>query len=406
MTKQILLFGTAVMTTLFALVIAWEFRLAIVYVLVSLIVAAALRPLANRLIKHGIVMRVVWGLVYIGMLLGFIALLFLTVKAAVTEIQQLTLKLSKQDEWVLPSGLKGSLFQQMVVTRLKAPKEIIQPLIGDQDQLELPVIVTFTQGLADVAQGMFVILLLSIYWTVSQTHFERLWLSLLPATQRKQTRDIWRTIEPEMGAYVRGLVIQGLLVGVLLSLGYRIIGSDYPVSLALAGVLASLIPVIGGALAVIPPLLIGFLTNFPIGIFTALYTIIIFIILGRISPRLFKRSWDNPISTLVIFIALANVFGLLGVIIAPPIAAVSQILWNYLINFRMASGSTAQISDIKERQEKVWTTIRSMDDPAIPLVTNSMERLTQLIEKSQPVLEDGLPEAISESVIPGEINNA
>jgi len=57
MTKQLVGFGTAVMTTLLALVVLWQFRIAVVYVLISLTLAATLRPLVNRLVGRGFVVR-------------------------------------------------------------------------------------------------------------------------------------------------------------------------------------------------------------------------------------------------------------------------------------------------------------------------------------------------------------
>jgi len=48
----------------------------------------------------------------------------------------------------------------------------------------------------------------------------------------------------------------------------------------------------------------------------------------------------------------------------------------------------------------VWDTIKAMDDPPLPLVTSSMERLTQLIEKAEPILQAGLPVEPSESLLP------
>ena len=57
MTKQLVGFGAAVMTTLLALVVLWQFRIVVVYVLISLALAAALRPLVNRLVGRGFVVR-------------------------------------------------------------------------------------------------------------------------------------------------------------------------------------------------------------------------------------------------------------------------------------------------------------------------------------------------------------
>ena len=40
----------------------------------------------------------------------------------------------------------------------------------------------------------------------------------------------------------------------------------------------------------------------------------------------------------------------------------------------------------------MWETIKAMDEPPLPLVTSSMERLTHLIEKAEPILQVGLPQ--------------
>jgi len=401
MTKQLVGFGTAVMTTLLALVVLWQFRIVVVYVLISLTLAAALRPLVKRLVGRGFVVRVAWILLYLVALGSFVFLLFLTGKTAINEIQQLAHTVSVQGEWRLPVWLEGSSFQQALVARLPPPSKLFEAVTGDQGQLVLPAILGFTQGIAGVVSGVLVVLFLSLYWIVNQIHFERLWLSLLPSGQRKQARDIWRTIEPDLGAYIRGEVIQSLLAGLLLGLGYWALGSPYPALLALAGALACLIPVVGVVLAVIPVLLVGLLTGVQLSLFTVLYALVVLIALGVwVKPRLFNRRWDNPILTLVTLIALANAFGLLGIVVAPPLSAVCQILWSLLVSHRLASGAAAQVSDLQERQERVWATIRAMEEPPLPLVTSSMERLTHLIEKAEPILQAALPPEPSELLLP------
>jgi predicted PurR-regulated permease PerM len=251
--------------------------------------------------------------------------------------------------------------------------------------------------------GVLVILFLSLYWSINQIHFERLWLSLLPSGQRKQARGIWRTIEPDIGAYIRSQVIQSLLAGLVLGLGYWLLGSPYPALLALAGALACLIPVVGVPLVVIPVLLVGLLTSVQLSLFTALYTLVVLIALGVwVKPRFFNRRWDNPILTVVLLIALADAFGLVGIIVAPPLSVVCQILWSRLVSRRAVLGAAAQVSDLKERQARVWDTIRAMDEPPLPLVTSSMERLAHLIEKAEPILQATLPVEPSEPFHPSQ----
>jgi predicted PurR-regulated permease PerM len=397
MTKQLVRFGLAVMTTLLALVVLWQFRIVVVYVLISLMLAAALRPLVQRLVGRGFVARMAWILLYLVALGSFGFLLFLTGKTAINEIQQFAQTVSVQDEWSLPVWLQGSSFQQALVGRLPPPSMLFEAVTGDQGQLVLPAILGFSQGIGSVVYGVFIILFLSIYWSINQIHFERLWLSLLPSGQRKQARGVWRTVEPEIGAYIRGEVIQSLLAGLLLGLGYWLLGSPYPALLALAGALASLIPVVGIVLVVIPPLFVGLLTSVQLGLLTALYALVVMIALGIwVKPRLFNRRWDNPILTVVLLIVLADAFGLVGIIIAPPVSVVCQILWSRLVSRRAVSGAAAQVSDLIERQARMWDTIREMDGPPPAVVTSSMERLARLIEKAEPILQAGLPAESSE----------
>jgi predicted PurR-regulated permease PerM len=392
MTKQLVVFGTAVMTTLLALVVLWQFRIVVVYVLVSLALAAALRPLVNRLVGRGLVVRVAWILLYLVALGTSGFLLFLTGRTAISEIQQLSHTVSVQDEWRLPLWLEGSSFQQALVGRLPAPSKLFDAVTGDQGQRVLPAILGFTRGIGGVVSGVFVVLFLSLYWSINQIHFERLWLSLLPAEQRKHARDIWRTIEHDLGAYIRSEVVQSLLAALLLGLGYWLLGSPYATVLALIGALAWLIPVVGVALAVILPLVMGLLTSVQLSLFTALLTLVVLIALQVwVEPRLFRRKWDNPILTLVILLAMADAFGLLGIIVAPPLSAVCQILWNLLVTNRLASGAAVQISDLKERQARLRAAMEEMDELPPPLVTSSMERLADLLTKAEPILQAALP---------------
>jgi predicted PurR-regulated permease PerM len=331
---------------------------------------------------------------YLAALGGFVFLFFLTGKIAINEIQQLSHSVSVQDKWILPLWLEGSSFQQTLVAQLPTPGKLFEAFTGDQGQLVLPALLGITKGFSGMVSGLLIIMFLSLYWIINQVHFERLWLSLLPSGQRKRARGIWRTIEPDLGAYIRCQIINSLLAGLLLGLGYWALGSPYPVLLALAGALACLIPVIGMALAMIPPLLVGLLTSWQLSLFTVLFTLIILVALGLwVKPRIFNRKWDNPILTLMILIILAKAFSLLGIIIAPPVSAICQILWSLLVSHRLASGAAAQVSDLKERQEHVWDTIKAMNEPPLPLVTSSMEQLASLIEKAEPVLQAALPDA-------------
>jgi putative permease len=390
--KQLVVIGTAVMTTLLALVVLWQFRTVVVYVLISLALAATVRPFVKDLTRRGLVMRMVFIFLYTVGLGGFGFLIFYVGRFAVSDVQQVAQNLSVQGSWVLPSWLEGSSFQYTLVSWLPTPEDLFEAFTGERGQLVLPAVLGFTEGIGGIASGVFLVLILSVYWSINQVHFERLWLSLLPAEQRKQARDVWRTIEPDLGVYIRSEIVQSLLAAVLLGLGYWLLGSQYPALMALVGALAWLIPVVGAPLAIILPLLMGLLTSVQLSLFTILYTLVVLIALQVwVEPRLFKREWDNPILTLVILLAMADAFGLPGILAAPPVSAVCQILWSLLVSNRLDAGAAVQISDLKERQVRLWAVIQEMEEPPPPLVTSSMERLANLLEKAEPLLPVVLP---------------
>jgi len=386
MTKQTIRLAAGVMTTLLALLVLWQFRTAVIYVLLSLMLAAALRPLISPLTGRGLVARVAWILVYLAAMSGFIFALFLSGDRAIQEIR-LTDSLSTRDAWELPGWLANNPLSQALVAQLPAPSQIFEAVTGEQGQLVLPTLLGFTQDIGSVVSGFLVVLLLSIYWSINRSHFERLWLSLLPSDQRKQARDIWRTVEHDVGAYLRDEVSQSLLIGLLLGLGYWLLGSPYPTLLALAGALASLIPVVGGALTVIPLLLVGLLTSAQMSLFTAVYAFVVLIVLGVwVKPRLFKRNWDNPILTIILLVALADVLGFVGIIVAPLLSVVCQILWSRLVSHPAPVGAATQISDLKARQAGVLAGIQALAEAPPVLVTSSLQRLVDLIEQAESIL--------------------
>ena len=391
MTKQLVVIGTAVMTTLLVLVLLWQFRIVVIYVLISLALAATVRPSARSESRRNLAARLLVMILYAISVGIFGLLLFLVGRLLIGDLQELAQTISLQSHWVLPTWLEGSLFQQAMDRWLPTPAALYE-VTTSQRQLMISAVLGFTQGIGGIVSASFVILFLSIYWSINQNHFERLWLSLLSSEQRTPARDIWRTLEHDLGAYTRSEVIQSLVAVLLLGVGYWLLGSHYPALLAVVGAVAWLVPVVGAVLAVVLPLMLGLLTGTPFSLFMVLYTIIVLIALQVwLEPRLFRRKWDNPILTLVILLALADALGLLGIILAPPLSVVCQILWSLLARDRLTPETAVQVSDLKERQARLRLIIDEMEGPPPPLLLSSMERLAGLLEKAEPLL----PSAIS-----------
>ncbi|TAK14703.1 MAG: AI-2E family transporter [Anaerolineae bacterium] len=397
MSKQVILFATAVMVTFLAVLALWQFRIVLAVVLVSLALAASLRPLVRGWSRRSLVARLGLLVVYIICLVAFGYSLFLTGRLAVGEIQEFSGTLSVQGSWNLPQWLSGTPFQKTVATWLPTPDALFESITGDEGQLVLPAIFNFTQGVGQTLSGALVVLLLSIYWSVNQIHFERLWLSLLPSAMRKNVRSTWRAIESALGAYIRSEAIQSLLAVLLLGVGYWLLGSPYPVVLALIAALAWLIPVVGAGLAILPVLFIGLLTSAQLSLVSVLYTVAVLLALQVwVEPLFLKNKWNNPILTLTLFLVMSDAVGLYGILVAPPLSIVIQILWHRLVSHPAFLGAAEQVSDLKLRLTNLADKIQGMGELPPPLVASSMERLTELIANAAPILQAAQPAAPAE----------
>ena len=391
MTKQLVVIGTAVMTTLLALVALVQFRNVVIYVLISLALAATVRPMARSESPRNFVTRLLVILLYVISIGVFGLLIFLVGRLLIGDLQQLAQKISVQSTWALPSWLEAGMSHQVLERWLPAPDQIFEA-ITSQPQLIVSAVLGLTQGIGSVVSVFFIIIFLSTYWSVNQNHFERLWLSLLPSEQRTHAREIWRTLERDLGSYIRSEIVQSLLAVMVLGVGYWMLGSPYPALLAVVGALAWLVPVVGAILAMLLPLLLALLTGAQLSLFPVIYTLIVLVALQVwIEPLVFRRKWDNPILTLIILLAMADAFGLLGIILAPPFSVFCHILWNRLVGDRLTPETAVQVSDLKERQAKLRLLIEEMEGPPPPLVLSSMERLAGLLEKAEPILPAALP---------------
>jgi len=394
MTKQIVIIATAIMTALLALVALWQFRIVVLYVLISLVLAATFRPISKSETRQNLRTRLVLVLQYIVGIAAAGILLFIIGRYLVGDLQELAQKLPTENVWPVPAWLQGGALPQLLQKWVPTPNKLFEAITTRQ--FVFPTILGITQSIGSVLSGVIVIIFLSIYWSINQNHFERLWLSLLPAEMRKRARYIWRTIEHDVGAYTRSELIQSLLAVILLGVGYRLLGSPYPALLAVTGAIAWLIPVVGAVLAIIFPLLLGLLSSVQLSVMTVLYTwLVLFALEFWVEPRLFKLKSDNHIITFVILLAMANAFGLAGIIASPPVSVICQILWRILVSDRLATdvptAEEVQPIDLREQRTRLQDAIEQIEGTPPPIVMSSMERLNDLLEKAEPILHEMQP---------------
>jgi predicted PurR-regulated permease PerM len=375
-----------ILATLAVLILAWQFNIALVLFLLSLAVAAAFRPGIDFFSARNLPR--IWSLfaVYVVTIL-VLAIIILAISGPfLSDLQQITDDFTQayeraKTEW--PRA--GDLFQRTLADQLPPPQDLYDTLAGEQGLTLVQTIFGVAANIFDVVGKIFIVLILSLYWSADRVRFERLWLSLIPVNQRIQARDIWRDIEAGVGAYIRSEVIQSILAILLLWLGYWAIGLRYPTVLAIAGALFWLIPWLGALLAVVPPLLVGLGVTTGMGVAAALYTLLVLVVLEFIiEPRFFSRRPYSSLLVVLLVIAFALSTGLAGALFAPPLAAALQILFSRLVTSTRVSASEGldEITKFSERIEGIRKMVVNSKAPAPPEVASLLDRLEDLVNES------------------------
>ncbi|HZD58449.1 MAG TPA: AI-2E family transporter [Anaerolineales bacterium] len=383
---RIVKYVAVILATLAALILVWQFNIALVLFLLSLAVAAAFRPEVDFLSARNIPR--IWSLfaVYV-VTISVLAVIALAISGPfLSDLQQITDDFTQayeraKMEW--PRG--GNLFQRTLADQLPPPQDLYDALSGQQGLSLVQTVFGMAANIFNVVGKIFIVLILSLYWSVDRVRFERLWLSLIPANQRMKARDIWRDIEAGVGAYIRSEVIQSILAILLLWLGYWVIGLRYPTVLAIAGALFWLIPWLGALLAVVPPLLVGLGATTAMGVAAALYTLLVLVILEFIiEPRFFSRKPYSSLLVVLLVIAFALSTGLVGVLFAPPLAAALQILFSRsLISTKVnVREDSNEITKFTERIDDIRKMVGSSQAPPAREVTSLLDRLEDLVNRS------------------------
>jgi predicted PurR-regulated permease PerM len=275
----------------------------------------------------------------------------------------------------------GTVFQKTLAQQLPDSNDLYKALTSEQSLLSLTQTGSPGRNFFTLLGYSAIILTLSVYWSADQLRFERISVSLFPMEYRPKVLSTWRSIESGVGVYLRSEVIQSVLAGLLLGVGYWGLGIRYPALLALWVAVARLIPWFGGLIGVIPLIIMN--GSFPFsGLIAILYTVIILSLLKiGVGRRFMEQQYDNPLLIVLFVIILAAAFGFIGVLLSPPLAVAVQILLQELSPLipRRYSEELAEAFNLKRRLSHVR---RKLKGPGSTEAIQMVNRLNQLVRQT------------------------
>jgi predicted PurR-regulated permease PerM len=389
--KRLAIYVAIIAVTVAALILLWQFRSVLILLLLSLMLAAALRPTAEYLIARKLPVSLSWLMVYLGLFLLVGLSLFLLGGRLLDELRLLSNYLVVFYDFTYQRwDNSDSGVAQAIIQRLPPPDQLPEVMAGPSGLSILRVVFGVGQNLAAVVASLVIIIVLSLYWATDRAHFERLWLSLLPTGKRVPARSIWQTTEASVGDYLRSELVQAALAVIILGISYRLIGLDYPILTALLAGFAWLIPLAGFVFAAGFSFLAGMASDsgLQVAIIALVITAAVLAFLEFVvEPRFFRRDRFSGLLIVLVVLLMVEAYGLVGFVIAPPLAVALQILGGHLIQFmQRPPRSVPQIDALEERLNLVYAAYNGQQETAekpAPEIGSLLGRLEDLVEQTR-----------------------
>lgn len=170
-------------------------------------------------------------------------------------------------------------------------------------------------------------------------------VSFFPKKYRGDGTTMMTDIDSALSGFIVGRVLVNLALGVLMYVGFLIIGLQYALLLTVIAVVMNFVPFIGAILSSIPIFIIGFIQSPSI----AVWSIVIVLIAQQIqdnliAPYIFGKKLDiHPLTTIVLVMVAGDLGGIIAILLIIPVYLIIKIvlvkLYNLFLKERWAEES-------------------------------------------------------------------
>ena len=176
------------------------------------------------------------------------------------------------------------------------------------------------------------------------SQFNKFVISLLPKKFEKSVAETIDEIDDKVGSYIQGQMLVSLCIGVMLFIGYNVIGLHYAFSLATIAAFLSIVPYLGPAIAITPAMLVAASTSWVMVVkMLVVWGIVQFLEGNIISPNIMGRSMNmHPLTVIFVILVGVNISGVVGAILGIPVYSILKVLISKLL------------LSVKERYDKFY----------------------------------------------------
>ena len=173
------------------------------------------------------------------------------------------------------------------------------------------------------------VLVVTFYLLSTYEGIRKGFLSMVPPEHEKKVGETLTKMAAAMGGWLRGQLALAGIVGAITAAGMLILGVDYPFVIAVVGAIGELVPMLGPVAAAIPAVLISLFLE---PTWKLVVCLLFFGALAQLeniylAPRVMKSQVGlSPLVTILSLLAGGTLFGVVGALLAVPLAAAARVL--------------------------------------------------------------------------------
>lgn len=307
-------------------------------IIVSIILYYLFNPLVNLMERYNI--SRLWGviilfLVIIGVIALAINLLIPVIGAQFKSfgnnfpyyVDKVNKFIDSVTKYSLISNFYGQIQDQLDSLAKKLPSMVSDYFNGFGSKVK-----NFAEALVNVGVVIATTPFVLFFMLKDGHRFKEFSTNLMPPKFRKDFHDLLDKMSLQVGSYIQGQIIVSFCIGILLFIGYSIIGLDYSLILASIAAVTSVVPYIGPTIAISPAIIIALITS-PIMLLklVVVWTAVQFIEGHFISPNIMGKTLKiHPLTIILILLSAGNLLGVVGVILGIPAYAILKVLVSHL----------------------------------------------------------------------------
>ncbi|MFC7062862.1 AI-2E family transporter [Halobacillus seohaensis] len=307
-------------------------------VLFTVVVYYLLRPFTGLLERFGL--KRIWGiLITLALVSGLITLLIFLIipflekqfMSLADELPQYLMELANSiDQWLRNSmfaGYYNNLFQDIEGT-LGQVSDNFSSYAGSTVEGLTNFISTVTNVIIAIVTLPFIL----FYLLKDGEKLPNMVLKIFPPKMRPELSSVFKGIDHQLSAYIQGQIIVSFCIGVMMYIGFLIIGLDYALLLAAIASVTSVVPYLGPMIAILPALIISIVTSPFMLLKLAVVWTVVQLLEGKfISPQIMgKRLHVHPVTIIFVLLTAGHLFGVVGVIVAIPGYAIIKVIVTHI----------------------------------------------------------------------------